>query len=147
MPDGGGVMTVTGSLDVARFEIVTPLKQAALHLMMITVGRWCRGLVRRLLQRRLITGEAETPVELTRSVRFVPDGDGSYHVKLHDTVRLTSPNASVWRMSFGTDHQSVYTAATGVYQRAVLESWTDLADYVDVLNTDREVVIQREWPS
>jgi hypothetical protein len=145
MRDGGGVVTMTGPLDLARFETVTPLKQAVLHMAMISVGRWCRGLVRLLLQRRLITGHDETPIELTRSVRFVPDGTGRYRIELGDVVRLTRFDAKVRRMSFGTDHQSVYTAATGVYQRAVLESWTDLGEYVDRLNRDREVVIEREW--
>ena len=47
-------------------------------------------------------------------------------------------------MAFGTDHQSAYVAAGGVYQDGVLVPWTDLAPYVDRLNRERRVTVVRE---
>ncbi|MEZ6071403.1 MAG: hypothetical protein R3C10_14325 [Pirellulales bacterium] len=145
--DGGGELTVSGMLEPARFETATPLKQAVLHLGMVSVGRWCRTLVRRLLQQRLITGRKAVPIEFSRRMRFLPQGDKAYRVAIVDQIRLTQAGVQVRRMSYGTDHQSVYTAATGVYQSAVLEPWTDLGEHVDALNAERQVTIEREWPA
>ena len=47
-------------------------------------------------------------------------------------------------MAFGTDHQAVYVAASGVYQEGVLAPWADLSRYVDELNVRRRVTIVRE---
>jgi hypothetical protein len=71
-------------------------------------------------------------------------GDGA-RLRVADTIELTSPAAIVKRMSYGTDHESAYVAASGVYQESVLEPWTDLADYVAELNERRRVTIVREW--
>ena len=70
-------------------------------------------------------------------------GDGRLYVT--DTLELTSPSVLVRRMSYGTDHESAYVAASGVYQESVLEPWTDLAGCVDELNQRRRVTIAREW--
>jgi hypothetical protein len=49
-------------------------------------------------------------------------------------------------MAYGTDHQTDYVAACGVYQDSVLQPWTDLNAYVAELNERRSVTIVREAP-
>jgi len=137
------ILRVAGPLHWARFETATPLKQALFHLAMITVGRWFRSLVRRVLQRRLITGRREGPIRLQRQFEFPSNGDPSLRVT--DTIELTSPSVRVRRMSFGTDHEAAYVAASGVYQDSALLPWTDLADHVDALNVHRRVTVVREF--
>jgi hypothetical protein len=61
-----------------------------------------------------------------------------------DTSELTDPKTRVRRMSFGSDHQAAYVAASGVYQEGVLGPWTDLKPYVDELNSQRRVTVVRE---
>ena len=142
---GAGGMVVGRPLCWCRFETATPLKQALLHAGMWSLGRWCRTLVRRLLQRRLITGRSFAPIRLTR--RFEFPAAGAPHgpsLRVTDTVELTSPRIRVRRMAFGTDHEAAYVAATGGYQEATLQSWTDLAPYVEALNRRRRVIIVRE---
>ncbi len=141
-PDGTTRITVTGSLHTARFETATPLKQSILHTGMWTVGRWCRTAVRKLLQRRLITGRNHLPIRLTRIIQL---RSGSPAVRITDEIELTSPAVRVKRMAIGTDHQAAYVAACGVYQDSVLEPWTDLAEHVEALNRDRRVVVVREF--
>ncbi len=139
-------LTVAGPLHWCRFETVTPLKQALLHVGMTLVGRWCRTLVRRLLQRRLITGRRECPVRLTRHFEFLSSKTaGHVSLRVTDTIELTSPTIQIRRMAFGTDHQAAYVAASGVYQQAVLRPWEDLTEYVEKLNTQRRVVVVREF--
>ncbi|GAF97225.1 unnamed protein product, partial [marine sediment metagenome] len=79
LPEGGDQplrFSVAGPLHWARFETATPLKQALFHTAMWSVGRWCRTLVRHLLQRRLITGHRQCPIRLTRLFEFLPPGEG-----------------------------------------------------------------------
>lgn len=141
-PDGSTRITVSGSLHMSRFETATPLKQSILHTGMWTVGRWCRTVVRKLLQRRLITGRSRFPVRLTRTIELRHD---SPMVRIADEIELTSPAVRVKQMAIGTDHQTAYVAACNIYQDSVLEPWTNLDEYVDRLNRDRRVVITREF--
>ena len=121
------------------------VKQAIFHIGMLTVGRWCRTFVRRLLQRRLITGRNSCPLQLTRQIEILPPERSDFAtLRVTDTIEMTDRRLRVRRMAYGTDHQSVYVAAAGVYQDAVLADWTDLATAVDELNERRRVVITRE---
>jgi hypothetical protein len=140
-------LTVSGPLAWTRFETMTPLKQMVLHAGMYTVGRWCRTAVRRVLQRRLITGRRPCGIRLARRFElFEPGGDQRASLRVTDTIELVDPRLRVRRMSFGADHQSAYVAASGVYQSSVLTPWTDLAEHVARLNAERRVVVVREWP-
>jgi len=145
--DAGLRFSVTGPLYWTRFETATPLKQAIFHTGMWSIGRWCRTAARRLLQRRLITGRRPSPIRLTRLFEFLPAGEGQEdrRLRVSDTIELTSPGVRVRRMAFGTDHESSYVAASGVYQDAVLSPWTDLAPYVDRLNAVGRVRVVREF--
>jgi hypothetical protein len=144
-------LLVEGPLHAARFETATPLKFLVFRLLLLSLGRWCRTLVRGLLQRRLITGRRPCPVELSRRFEFLDDSQavGTHPagglLRVTDTIRLTDNRARVRRMSFGTDHQAAYVAACGVYQDAVLTPWTDLSVHIDGLNRDRCVTIIREF--
>ncbi len=139
-------LSVAGPLQWCRCETATPLKQALLYAGMCSVGRFCRTLVRRVLQRRLITGRRECPVRLTRSFELLDasDEEATPGLRVEDTIELLSPAIRVRRMAFGTDHQTAYVAASGVYQEGVLSPWVDLAPYVDELNAQRRVTIVRE---
>jgi hypothetical protein len=138
-------IVVERPLTCARWETATPMKQAVVHLAMITVGRWCRGLMRRLLQRRLITGRDDLPISLSRSFERI-DSHAPL-LRVTDTITLTDRKRHVARMMFSVGLQSAYTAASGIYQDAVLQPWTDLSSHVDQLNRDRTVTIVREFPA
>jgi len=139
-------LKVDGRLHWVRFETATPIKQAVFHTGMSIVGRWCRTLVRRLLQRRLITGRRECPMRLKRVFEFLPDQEamGGPGLRVTDTIELKHPRLRIRRMSYGTDHQAAYVAAGGVYQEGVLAPWTDLQPYIGQLNEKRCVTIVRE---
>jgi hypothetical protein len=77
LPEGEGKyeplsFSITGPLYWCRTDLATPLTQSLLHLGMWLAGRWCRTLVRRLLQRRLITGRRPAPIRLTRTFTWLP---------------------------------------------------------------------------
>lgn len=140
-----GRLSVSGCLHWVRFETATPLKQALFHLGMWAVGRWCRTLVRRILQRRLITGRCECPIRLTRTFEFMP-GDETQrpgNLRVTDQIELADPAIRIQRMSFSTDLEGAYVAASQVYQDAVLQPWTHLDEYVGELNERRRTTIVR----
>ncbi len=143
----GHTLTVSGPLHYCRFETATPIKQAIFHTGMATVGRCCRTLVRRLLQRRLITGRRVCPIRLTRAFELLGDqrlGDGP-SLRVTDTIELTDRRLRLRRMSFGTDHQTAYVAAANIYQKAALQPWVDLREYIDELHARGRVTIVREF--
>jgi hypothetical protein len=155
--EGGITFTVKRPLHFVRFETATPLKQALFHAGMWTLGRFGRTMIRKILQRRLITGRHEAPLRLTRRFELLGNG-ASRPLRVHaqgvpsrptlrvtDVIELTSPAATVRRMSFGSDHEAAYVAASGVYQEGVLQPWSDLARFVAELNRRRQVTISREW--
>ena len=139
-------LSVSGPLHWVRFETPTPVRQALFYAGMWIVGRWCRTWVRRVLQRRLITGRRECPVRLKRTFEFLPQRKlpGGPSLRVADTIELTDAKTQIRRMAFGTDHQAAYVAASGVYQESVLRPWTDLQTYVAELNAKRRVTVVRE---
>jgi hypothetical protein len=138
--------TVSGPLCFSRHETATPIKQAVFHAGMVTVGRACRTLVRKALQRRLITGQKICPIHLRRTFEFLDEQPSAAAPRLRvtDAIELTNPTIRVKRMGYGTDHQDAYVAASGVYQDGVLQPWTHLAAQVDELNRTRCVTVVRE---
>ncbi|MBX3411960.1 MAG: hypothetical protein KF708_04520 [Pirellulales bacterium] len=143
---GEGVLDIRQALTWARHETATPTKQAIFHVGMAFAGRWCRELVRRLLQRRLITGKKRCPVHHTRRIELaaVESNDGP-SLRVTDTLEIVDRRLTVRRLSIGSDHQSAYVAATNIYHDDVLCPWIDLSTYVDELNRTRRVTIQREF--
>lgn len=150
-----GTLSVEADLHWVRFETATPSRQALLHLGMVTLGRFCRTWVRKILQRRLITGRAACPVRLVRRLEILAaklsdpttTGDASPPASLRviDEIVLGDPRVRIAAMYFASDLEPAYVAATNVYQDSVLQPWTDLAAHVETLNRDRRVTIVREF--
>ena len=136
-----GEFAVSGILHWVQHETATPLKQAFFHIAMCSIGRWCRALVRKMLQRRLITGRRACPVRHER--RFEFDGDGGCRVT--DRIELIDDSIEVRLMAFASDLQAAYVAAANVYQESILQPWINLSGYIQELNCNRQVVIVREF--
>lgn len=137
---GGWTLKVDGALHPVRFETATPMKQILLFAFMLFVGRSCRGLVRRLLQRRLITGRRPGRIKLQRTLECRTD-----RLIVTDRITLLEPSITVRRMSYAVDFEAKYTAASGVFQRDTLQGWCDLEEHVATLNETRSVEIRREF--
>ncbi len=133
-------LSIRAPLHWVRFETVTPLKQSVLHLGMMTLGRKFRTLVRRILQRRLITGRRACPIVLTRTFEF-----SASELRVVDRIELVDRSLQIKRMHFANDLQAAYVAAANVYQTSSLEPWIDLQDYIAELNDRREVTIVRRF--
>ena len=140
-------VSVAGPLHWVRFETANPIKQALLHLGMVTIGRWSRTAIRRLLQRRLITGRRLCPIRLTRRIEFIaaPGEPDVFHLRVVDAIELLNRRIRIRRMSYAVDLEAAYVAASGVYHPAVLQPWTDLSAQLDELNANRRATIVRDF--
>jgi hypothetical protein len=138
--DHGWMLRVGGLLDRVQFETATPWKQIVLFGFMVVLGRWCRGLVRRLLQRRLITGRRPSGIQLERTFERRAD-----HLTVTDRITLVEPRHTVRRMSYAVDLEAKYTAASGVFHRDALQGWQDLEEHIETLNQARSVEIVRDF--
>lgn len=127
-----------------RFETATSLKQSILHLGMITLGRWCRGLVRRLLQRRLITARRPAPIHLRRTIELNPPDVPDSTLRITDEITLTNQKIKIRRLAVATDLQSTYVAAAGSYQDSLLQEWKEVGkDKVIDLNRNQHITLIR----
>jgi hypothetical protein len=135
---------IEGPLHWISNERMTTGKLILFRLATATVGRFCRGLLRRLLQRRLITGRRPAGLWLMRTVEvFEVSAIDAPLLRVTDTLRITDPRLRVQRMAVGSDHETAYVAASGVYQDAVLAPWLELDEHVDELNRCRGTTIIR----
>lgn len=143
---GQGTLVVSGPLYWYRPELATPCKQALLHLGMLCVGRWCRNLVRRLLQRRLIIGRKTAPILLTRKIEFLPEvaSSGGWRIRITDQLELHDQRLRVAAMAYSSDLETAYVAAAAADETASLQGWTELAEFVPLLNRVRRATIVRE---
>jgi hypothetical protein len=140
-------ITTTRMLDFVRFERATPLKQAALHLLMGALGKWGRTTIRQFLQRRVIAGGVSAPIRMKRTFEFANgEGfhDGSKRLRVTDVFELTDPKARVKRLAFASDLQAAYTAAAESYQHVLRQPWQDYSSRAEELNTARRLEIVRE---
>ena len=135
----GRDIVVSGAFAWAKQPVMTPLKLIVLRMTMLTVGRFYPNLIRRLLQRLLITGSATAPFRFRREIRR--DGK-TWTVK--DEVRSEEwPN--VERAMLGGDQTSIHVVMSRTYQSGQLQPWRNLTDRVRALRPGEALVVERTF--
>ena len=103
---------------------MTPLNLLILRGVMFTVGRFFPDLIRKLLQKVLITGKKSAPFEFTRRLRWQGD---SWLVE--DELR-TADGLADWYVvvaaGIGADQTSIYVVMSRTFQPGQLQPWMDL---------------------
>ena len=138
--DDGTVVSTTQRFAYATRERMTPVKLIVLRAVMITVGRWFRTLVRKLLQRRLITRKVRAPFTLTRTIERTDTG-----FRVTDSIKRGPGAPRAKHLRLGVGQTSTYVAVSQPWDPAWLLPWTDLDDRVDELNGGGVVEIVRDW--
>jgi len=137
---GEGEYEVTGVLSRRRTNLSTPVRHIALRLFMMTLGRWAANLVRRLLQRILITGKKQTAIRFRRRIHF----DDAF-VEIEDELALAD-GVEMADLAFASDATSISVANSNAYQASVLNPWMELRDRLDELNRERRLIVRRRYP-
>lgn len=129
---------ISGTMGWAKQKAMTPLRMIALRLIMLGGGRFHPDLVRKLLQKVLITGKKTAPFRFTRQITF--RDDGSLHIS--DRVEATSW-ANVEKAAIGCDQTSIHVVMSRTFQKAQLLPWTDLTPALKSLEGQAPLVSER----
>jgi hypothetical protein len=128
-----------GQLGWAKQKQMTPLNLMILRLVMLSVGRFFPNLIRKLLQKMLITGKTQAPFAFERRFRW-----RSGHWHLRDELRAQESWQNVVSAGLGGDQTSIYVVMSRTYQRGQLQPWKDLTEQVKQLNPSQSLILERK---
>ena len=131
-------ITIRGRLGWAKHAQMTTLKLIVLRLAMITVGRFFPNLIRKLLQRMLITGKTDAPFEFIRRLK-----PGGARLRIIDELHARSWD-DVVAAGIGCDQTSIYVVMSRTFQRGQLQPWIELTDEVRKLAPGQPLIVERE---
>ena len=134
------VVTVEGALGWAKQTRMTTVNLIGLRVVMYTVGRFFPNLIRRLLQRMLITGKQTAPYTFIRS--FVWKGD---ILTVEDELNAESWG-NVSGIALGVDQTSIYVVMSRTFQTAQMQPWQDLTDKIQNLKSGEALKLSRQIP-
>ncbi len=121
----GNSIEISGDMGWAKQKAMTPLRLIALRLIMLCGGRFKPDLVRKLLQKVLITGKKSAPFRFRRRLEVGTAG------VLHVTDHISGDSWNdVAAAAIGCDQTSIYVVMSRTFQRAQLQPWTDLTDKI-----------------
>lgn len=128
---------IRGSLGWAKQTQMTTLNLLILRAVMFTVGRFFPNLIRKLLQKVLITGKKPAPFEFVRHLRWRED---TWHV----TDELRSQNwTDVVSAGIAADQTSIYVVMSRTFQLGQLQPWLDLTANVQALSPSQPLLLER----
>jgi hypothetical protein len=134
-------VTVRGDFHAPKRRLATPFKQVVFRIVNGTLGRMFPGLVRKLLQRALITGRKVAPYRFERTIAWSAEGA----VEVRDVVTKAPDAPEIQRMLASTDATSIYVATSNLWQDASREAWTELPDLASDLQARGRGEVTRRW--
>lgn len=129
---------VAGRMAFAKSARLTPVKNIVLRVMMLTIGRFFPDLVRRLLQKLLVTGRKDAPFEFTRRIAISTEGS----VMLRDEICSDNGWSDVVQIGRGHSQTSVTTIMARVYEPAQLEPFDDWTARLDGLADPAPLIVE-----
>jgi hypothetical protein len=130
-------IAIWGHLGWAKQKQMTPLNLLILRVVMLTVGRFFPNLIRKLLQKLLITGKTNAPFRFSRQLRW-QDGRWCVTDELH-----ASSWENVVAAGIGCDQTSIYVVMSRTFQQGQLRSWLDLTDKIKHLTPGQTLKLER----
>jgi hypothetical protein len=132
------MIAVGGSLGWAKQTQMSTVNLIGLRGVMYTVGRFFPNLIRRLLQRMLITGKKTAPYTFNRSFVWKDDT-----LVIEDEL-----NAETWEnvagVALGVDQTSIYVVMSRTFQVAQMQSWQDLTLQAQNLKSGEALKLNRK---
>ena len=128
---------IRGQMGWAKQTQMTPLKLLVLRFVNLTLGRFSPNLVRSLLQKVLITGKQQAPLQFLRQLTWQ---EGQWHVT--DELRAESWPA-VESVGVSGHQTSIYVVVSRVFQVGQLQPWLDVSDRLPTLAPGQTLTIHR----
>lgn len=132
-------LTITGSLGWAKQKQMTTLNLIILRIVMYSFGRFYPNLIRKLLQKVLITGKQVAPFSFSRQLKWE---QGKW--KIIDELRADSWE-SVINAGIGGDQTSIYVVMSRTFQQGQLQQWLDLTARIKQLKPGETLRLEREF--
>jgi len=140
--EGGWIASAAGRMCERRVRLPTPARQIVFRAINLTLGRFASDLLRRWLQKLLITGKPRTDYTFSRQFAFTDD-----NIEILDEIGLprggAGSSANLVSLHAASDATSIYVANSNVYQRSVLLPWQDLGSALPELNARGRASVRR----
>ena len=133
----GTEIVLSGQLGWAKTKQMTTFNLVVLRALMFTVGRFNPDLIRKLLQKLLITGKSPAPLHFRRTLAW---RDGQLAVR--DELSADSWK-NVRAVGIGASQTSIYVVMSRTWQAGQLQPWLDLTDRVRGLKAGEPLVLER----
>jgi hypothetical protein len=130
-------ISIRGRMGWAKTKQMTTFNLVVLRFLMLSVGRFFPDLIRKLLQKILITGKKPAPLQFVRSISW--DGD---RLKLADEL-TTDDWGKVKAVGIGASQTSIYVVMSRTYQAGQLQPWLDLTDKLSSLRRGEPLRVER----
>ncbi len=134
---GEDEISIQGQLGWAKQKQMTPLNMLILRVVMLTLGRFFPNLIRKLLQKVLITGKKSAPFQFSRQLRWE---HGWWQIT--DELRSKSWQ-SVLAAGIGSDQTSIYVVMSRTFQKGQLQPWLNLTSRVKKLAPGQTLKLER----
>ena len=121
----------------AKNKQMTTFNLVMLRALMFTVGRFFPNLIRKLLQKMLITGKKSAPFQFVRTLAW----EGSA-LKVSDELHARAW-AEVRAIGIGAAQTSIYVVMSRTYQAGQLQPWFDLTDRLVDAEKDGHLLLER----
>ncbi len=130
---------IEGSLGWAKQKQMNPLNLMILRIVMLSVGRFFPNLIRKLLQKLLITGKKSTGFKFQRRLQWQ---NGHWQV----IDELSSPTwDKVISGGIGGDQTSIYVVMSRTFQAGQLQPWLDLTTKIQQLSDGQKLYLKRDF--
>jgi hypothetical protein len=130
-------VSIRGSLGWAKTKQMTTFNLVVLRFLMLSIGRFFPDLIRKLLQKLLITGKKPAPLQFTRTLRW--EGE-----RLHVSDELSASSwEQVQAVGIGAAQTSIYVVMSRTFQPGQMQPWLDLTAQMRALKPGEPLKVER----
>ena len=130
-------IAISGRLGWAKTKQMTTFNLVVLRALMLSVGRFFPDLIRKLLQRLLITGKKPAPLQFSRTFTWTHE-----ELTLEDEL-TTAAWEKVRAVGIGAAQTSIYVVMSRTYQAGQLQPWLDLTAQARQLQPGEPLKVSR----
>ena len=131
-------IAIAGSLGWAKQKQMNSFNLIVLRLVMLSVGRFFPNLIRKILQKILITGKQQAPFRFSRRLLWQDE-----HWQVIDELAAESWD-NVIAADIGCDRTSIYVVMSRTFQPGQLQSALDLTEQVKNLQPEQVLILKRD---
>lgn len=129
---------VSGAMGWAKHKAMTPFRAIALRMVMLTVGRFFPNLIRKVLQKMLITGKSNAPFRMKRTIAWQQGG-----LEVSDEIVPETNWAGVVEAGIGGFQTSIYVVMSRTFQQGQLQRWHNLGPELEALKLAEPLKVVR----